>query len=164
MPEIKKFAVTYTIDYQHRVVVGVSAFNTESAIEIASKAFEEGVIWENNPNMPLLFDDYEEVEAETLKFSAVEIHDFPEPDSSVKQLKYDFALCCIQSLLAGETTTALEFAQKALPQLVASRPEEMIWQVQSDNGCDPFEVSAMNREDALRDALFAIGWSVSPKT
>lgn len=165
MSEMKKFAVSYTIDYQHRVVVGVLALNTESAIEIASKAFDEDVIWDDTLEMPLLFDDYEEVEGETLQFSAEEIQDFPEPDSSVKQLKANqFAFYCAQALLAGETTTALEFAQKALPQFVASQPEEMTWQVKSDNGCDPFEVTALNREDALRDALFAIGWSVLPKT
>ncbi len=121
MSEMKKFAVSYTIDYQHRVVVGVSALNTESAIEIASKAFDEGVIWDDLPEMPLLFDDYEEVEGETLQFSAEEVQAFPEPDSSVKQLKANhFAFYCAQALLAGETTTALEFAQKALPQIVAS--------------------------------------------
>ncbi len=164
MSDLKKFAVTYTIDYQHRVVVAVSALNTESAIEIASKAFDEGVIWEDAPDMPLLFDDYEEVEGETLIFSAEEIQAFPEPDSSVKQLKANqFAFYCAQALLAGETTTALEFAQKALPQFVASQSEELTWQVKSDNGCDPFEVTAVNQEEALRDALFAIGWSVSPK-
>lgn len=164
MSEMKKFAVSYTIDYLHRVIVGVSALTIEAAIEIASKAFDEGVIWDDTPEMPLLFDDYEEVEGETLQFSAVEIQAFPEPDASVKQLKANqFAFSCAQALLSGETASALEFAQKALPQFVASQPEEMTWQVKSDNGCDPFEVTAVNREDALRDALLAIGWSVSPK-
>ena len=165
MSEMKKFAVSYTIDYQHRVVVGVSALNTESAIEIASKAFDEGVIWDDTPDMPLLFDDYEEVEGETLQFSAEEIQTFPEPDASVKQIKANqFAFCCAQALLSGETASALEFAKKALPPFVASQPEESTWQVKSDNGCDPFEVTAVNREDVLCDALFALGWSVSPKT
>jgi len=59
--------------------------------------------------------------------------------------------------------SALEFAKKALPQFAASQPEETIWSVKSDNGCDPFEVNAANREDALRDALFAIGWTVAQK-
>jgi len=165
MSEMKKFAVSYTIDYQHRVVVGVTALDTESATEIASKAFDEGVIWDDTPDMPLLFDDYEEVEGETLQYSAEEVKDFPEPDSSVKQLKANqFAFYCAQALLSGETASALEFAQKALPKFVASQPEEMTWQVKSDNGCDPFEVTAVNLEEALRDALWAIGWSVSPKT
>ena len=165
MSEMKNFAVTYTIDYQHRVVVGVSALNTESAIEIATKAFDDGVIWDDTPEMPLLFDDYEEVEGETLQFSAEAIQAFPEPDSSVTQIKaHQFAFYCAQALLAGETTTALEFANKALPQVVPSQPEESTWQVKSENGCEPFEVTAVNQEEALRDALFAIGWSVSPKT
>ena len=164
MSEMKKFAVSYTIDYQHRVVVGVSATNSKSAIDTASKAFDEGVIWDDTSEMPLLFDDYEEVEGETLKYSFEEIQAFPEPDSSVKQIKANmFAFYCAQALLAGETSTAIEFAKKALPQIVASQPEETTWQVKSDNGCDPFEVTSANREDALHDALHMLGWHVSPK-
>lgn len=164
MSDSKKFAVTYTIDYQHRVVVGVTSSDQSTAIQIASNAFDEGVIWDDTPEMPLLFDDYEEVEGEILEFTAEEIQSFPEPDSSVKQLKANqFAFYCVQALLSGEMDSAFEFAKKALPQFAASQPEESIWSVKSDNGCDPFEVIAANREDALRDALYAIGWSVSPK-
>jgi 1,2-phenylacetyl-CoA epoxidase PaaB subunit len=164
MSDLKKFAVTYTIDYQHRVVVGVTASDQNAAVQIASNAFDEGVIWDDKPDLPLLFDDYEEVEGETLEFSAEEVQSFPEPDSSVKQLKANqFAFYCAQALLSGEMESALEFAKKALPQFAVSQPEETIWSVKSDNGCDPFEVIAANREDALRDALYAIGWSVSPK-
>jgi len=125
MSEMKKFAVSYTIDYKHRVVVGVSAITSELAIDTASKAFDEGSIWDDTPDMPLLFDDYEEVESETLQFSSEEIQAFPEPDSSVKQLKANqFAFYCAQALLAGETSIAIEFAQKALPHLDASQTGE----------------------------------------
>jgi len=162
MSELKKFAVSYTIDYQHRVIVGVTASDQNAAIQMASNAFDEGVIWDDSSEMPLLFDDYEEVEGETLEFSAEEVQSFPEPDSAVKQLKDNqFAFYCAQALLSGETCSALEFARKALPNFV--QPEETTWQVKSDNGCDPFEVTAANQEEALRDALYAIGWSVSPK-
>jgi hypothetical protein len=164
MSDLKKFAVTYTIDYQHRVVVGVTASDQNAAVQIANNAFDDGVIWDDKPDLPLLFDDYEEVEGETLEFSAEEVQSFPGPDSSIKQLKANqFAFYCAQALLSGEMDSALEFAKKALPQFATSQPEETIWSVKSDNGCDPFEVIAANREDALRDALYAIGWSVSPK-
>jgi len=164
MPNLKKFAVSYTIDYQHRVVVGVAAPELSTAIQLARNAFDEGVIWDDMPDMPLLLDDYEENEGETLEFYAEEIQSFPEPDSSVKQLKASqFAFYCAQALLSGDMDSALEFAKKALPQFVPSQPEETIWSVKSDNGCDPFEVNAANREDALRDALFAIGWTVAQK-
>lgn len=165
MSEMKKFAVSYTIDYQHRVVVGVSALNTDSAIEIASKAFDEGVIWDDSPEMPLLFDDYEECEGESLTFAAEEIPAFPEPDSSVKQLKVNqFAFNCAQALLSGETALAFEFAQKALPSFPVSQPEEATFAVKSANGCDPFEITACNKQQALEEALFALGWTVSVRT
>lgn len=116
MSELKKFAVSYTIDYQHRVVVGISALNAESAIKIATKAFDGGDIWEDTPDMPLLFDDYEEIEGETLEFSAEKVSEFPEPDSSVIKLKQDqFAYQACRSLLEGDFDAARDFAQKACP-------------------------------------------------
>ena len=82
-----KFAVTYEIDYTHRVVVGVTAPDAEAAIKLASDAFDEGKIWDDTEEMPLLFDDFEEVEGETLVYSAEQVSEFPEPDASVKAIK-----------------------------------------------------------------------------
>lgn len=165
MSDLKKFVVTYTIDYHHRVVVGVTASDSKAAIKLASDAFDEASIWDNTAEMPLLFDDFEEVDGETLEFSAEEIQGrFPEPDSSVKDMNEKaFAFYCAQALLAGEITSAIQFAKKALPKFVESTPKETTWSVKSDNGCDPFEVIAAGREDAFRDALHAIGWTVAPK-
>ena len=121
MSDLKKIAVTYTIDYHHRVVVGVTASDSDIAIEMATKAFDEASIWDNTADMPLLFDDYEEVDGETLQFSAEEVQDFPEPDSSVKDLKQkEFAYYACQALLAGEVDTARDFARKALPNVAES--------------------------------------------
>lgn len=197
--ETKKFAVTYTIDYKHRVVVGVTASDTPSAEEIAVSAFNEGTIWDDTPEMPLLFDDYEEIEAETLSFSSEEVSGFPEPDSSVIDIKKkEFTFLACQLLLSGDIEPAQDYAKKALPNFVQSGRErecklcgrilddadrclsddcpslaeskpfvavtpkpETVWDVQSDNGCDPFEIIATNSEDAKRDALFALGWTVS---
>lgn len=162
MSQVKKFAVTYTIDYSHRVVVGIAATDSEAALKIAEQAFDEGVIWDDSPEMPLLFDDYEECEGESLTFAAEEIPAFPEPDSSVKQLKVNqFAFNCAQALLSGETALAFEFAQKALPSFPVSQPEEATFAVKSANGCDPFEITACNKQQALEEALFALGWTVS---
>jgi hypothetical protein len=164
MSDLKKYAVTYTIDYHHRVVVGVAASDSDAAIKMASNAFDEGAIWDNTPEMPLLFDDYEEKEGESLCFFSEEVSEFPEPDSSVKELqKREFAFYACQALLAGEVSAARDFARKALPHVVESHPAETTWVAQSDNGCDPFEVIAAGLEDALRDALHAIGWTVSSK-
>jgi hypothetical protein len=116
----KKFAVTYEIDYTHRVVVGVSAPDAETAKQLANDAFDEGTIWNDTEDMPLLFDDYEEVNGETLLFSAEEISEFPEPDSSVKAIKQkEFAFYACQALLAGCCDSAHDFARKALPHVAA---------------------------------------------
>ncbi|WP_051604166.1 hypothetical protein [Methylobacter tundripaludum] len=116
-----KFAVTYEIDYTHRVVVGVTATDAESAKQLTQTAFDESTIWDNTQNMPLLFDDFEEVNGETLRFSAEEVSGFPEPDASVKAIKQkEFAFYACQALLAGETDSARNFAKQALPHLVGS--------------------------------------------
>jgi hypothetical protein len=52
-------------------------------------------------------------------------------------------------------------AKKAVPFVVDSVKEPSTWDVTSDNGCDPFQVASDSFEDALRDALYAIGWSVT---
>ena len=146
MTNTKKFAVTYEIDYTHRVVVGVTAQDAEAAIKLANDAFDEGSIWDDTKEMPLLFDDFEEVDGETLRFSAEGVSEFPEPDSSVKAIKQkEFAFKACQAFLAGEIDTARDFAMKAMPNVaVALSPEqddnerlkESTWKVTSDNGCD----------------------------
>ena len=187
---MKKFAVSYTIDYEHRVVVGVTAPDANAAIAIASQAFDEGSIWDNTPEMPLLFDDYEEKDGESLAYTAEEIAEFPEIDASVKHINAkQFAFYACQALLAGEIESARCFAKQALPTFKEVSPDatyisselapydicgslgmlsdepvtETAWSVKSDNGCDPFEVVAAGISDARRDALFAIGWTVSLK-
>jgi hypothetical protein len=115
-PIDSKFAVTYLISYVHRVVVGVTASNSEDAINVAKSAFDDGSIWDNTSRMPLLFDDFEEVEGDTLTFMAEAISMFPEPDASVIALKQkELAFYACQSLLMGETETALNFAKQAVP-------------------------------------------------
>lgn len=114
----KKFAVTYEISYVHRVVVGVTAPEAESAKQLAETAFNEGTIWDDTKEMPLLFDDYEEEEGDSLSFSAEEVSEFPEPDSSVKAIKQkEFAFQACRMLLDGETELARNFAEQALRHL-----------------------------------------------
>ncbi len=167
-----KFAVSYEIDYTHRVVVGITALDAKTAKKLASDAFDAGVIWDNTQEMPLLFDDYEEVEGETLVYIAQEVPEFPEPDASVKAImQKEFAFKACQALLAGQLDEARDFASKAMPNVAVAlsseqddkdRHKESTWKVISENGCDPFEVTASSLNDALRDALHAIGWDVLP--
>lgn len=83
----KKFVVSYELDYVHRVMVGVTAEDAEAAKNIAAAAFDAGTIWDDTEEMPLLFDDYEEVEGNTLRFCAEAVADFPAPESSVAEIK-----------------------------------------------------------------------------
>ena len=140
---------------------------------IASDAFDEGEIWDDTEEMPLLFDDFEEVEGETLVYSAEQVSEFPEPDASVKAIRQkEFAFQACQALLAGQIAQARDFAMKAMPNVAVAlssedddndRHKEATWKVISDNGCDPFEVTASSLNDVRRDALHAIGWDVLPK-
>ncbi|MBK6744184.1 MAG: hypothetical protein IPG66_14950 [Hydrogenophilales bacterium] len=84
--------VEYRIDYTHRVQVGVVADCDDTAIALAQAAFDAGAIWDNTPEMPLLYDDYDEVEDETLIFRVVAtVARWPEPAVCVVNATRDAA-------------------------------------------------------------------------
>lgn len=83
------YAVTYTLDYTHRVVVGVVADSPEQAQSIAEAAFDDGSIWDDTPEMPLLFDDFEEVDGETLQWEVAAVDVWPKADASVVKLRQE---------------------------------------------------------------------------
>lgn len=92
MKGIKRHIVQYGLDYAHRVQVGIEAASPEEALVKAQQAFDEGSIWDDTPQMPLLFDDYEEQDGQTLAFEVVAVVDaWPAPDASVLQLRRDAA-------------------------------------------------------------------------
>lgn len=81
---MKKYVVSYEIDYVHRVSVGVTAESENAAGAKARAAFDEGRIWGDTDRMPLLYDEYEEVTDDTLRWMPVqEVAEFPPRDSSV---------------------------------------------------------------------------------
>ena len=85
------FVVSYEIDYVHRVSVGITADSPEAAQQIAEQAFNDASIWDDTAAMPLLSDEYHEVEGESLVWECVAVAQFPEPDYSVRQLKKEQA-------------------------------------------------------------------------
>ncbi|QPK61689.1 hypothetical protein IVG45_12440 [Methylomonas sp. LL1] len=85
------FVVSYEIDYVHRVSVGITADSPEAAQQIAEQAFNEASIWDDTAAMPLLSDEYHELEGESLVWECVAVEEWPEPDHSVRQLKKDQA-------------------------------------------------------------------------
>ena len=86
---IKKYAVSYSLPYEHHVTVGIEAPNKQAAIGAAQKAFDEGTIWDDTPIPPLLGDDfYEQDDGSVLTFEAERVGEFS-PDASVLELRRD---------------------------------------------------------------------------
>lgn len=87
---MKNFVVEYTLPYEHRVQVGIRAQDPETAVAEAERLFDEGSIWDDTPDVPLLFDDYEEDgdAGVPLQFSVVaEVTEWPIADGSVQQIR-----------------------------------------------------------------------------
>ena len=80
-----KYVVTYTLPYEHLVRIGIEASSAQAAQRIAETAFNEGVLWDNPPTMPLLMDAYEETgdAGVPVTFQATPVTEWPEPDHSV---------------------------------------------------------------------------------
>ena len=88
---LKKFVVSYEIDYVHRVSVGVEARNELSARKNAERAFNEATVWDDTPKMPLLSDYYGEKDGESIYWEVEAVDQFPEADYSVHQIKKEQA-------------------------------------------------------------------------
>lgn len=84
---MKHFIVEYTLPYEHVVRVGVKAPNATAAEAAAQAAFDRCDIWDNAPHMPLLYDDYEEVDGQALSFKATEVPSWPAADASVVTMR-----------------------------------------------------------------------------
>ena len=89
---MNRYVVQYGLDYEHRVLVGIEAASTEEAIQKAQQAFDEGVIWDDTGQMPLLFDDYEEKDDQCLVFEVIaKVDAWPAPEASVLKLRREAA-------------------------------------------------------------------------
>lgn len=84
---MKKFIVSYSLPYYHRVSVGVTAEDSDEAIRLAQTAFDDGEIWDDTEAMPLLYDDYEEMDGSVLAFEAEPTNDEFKRDGSVDYLQ-----------------------------------------------------------------------------
>jgi len=86
-----KYVIQYALPYEHRVMVGIEAPSRDEAIARASELFDQGNIWDDTPEVPLLFDDFEE-QGDTgvpLEFTVEDevSGDWPEPNASVKAIR-----------------------------------------------------------------------------
>ncbi|MHB8354374.1 MAG: hypothetical protein ACYDCF_08090 [Burkholderiales bacterium] len=82
----RKYLVEYELAYSHVVRVGIEASSADEAEKIAEREFNAATLWENRPDMPLLYDEYEEQDG-PLEFKAQAVDVWPEKDNSVKALE-----------------------------------------------------------------------------
>jgi len=88
-----KYVIQYTLPYDHRVMVGIEAETPEAATAKAEKLFDDGEIWQDSGEIPLLYDDYEENgdAGVPLQFTVEQTlgsdEPWPEADSSVKAVR-----------------------------------------------------------------------------
>jgi hypothetical protein len=123
MSEESKFIVTYEINYVHRVQVGFLATDKDAAILSAKEAFDNGTIWDDTHEMPLLYDQYIEVGDDSLTFSAEPVSDFPEPDESIIDIRRkEQAFTDCDSLLK-DVGSGLNFAMEVFSGLRSVQPE-----------------------------------------
>lgn len=88
-PSARLWEVSYTLPHEHQVTVGVHAASENEAIRLAEAALDGGTLWDNSPEMPLLYDDYEESCSGHLEFTAVAVNTWTEPDGFVPRATWD---------------------------------------------------------------------------
>ena len=85
-----KHIVQYTLPYEHRVMVGIEAPTPDEASAKAESLFNDGELWEDTAEVPLLYDDFEEDgdAGKPLEFTVEQTlgsdDPWPEADGSVK--------------------------------------------------------------------------------
>ncbi len=85
-----RYVIQYILPYEHRVMVGITAESRDEALARAEELFNQGEIWQDTPEVPLLFDDFDESDdGAALQFTVEdEIDcDWPVPDASIKALR-----------------------------------------------------------------------------
>lgn len=82
---MSKFIVEYSLAYEHVCRIGIEAETQQVAEDYAWGLFDDGTFWDNTPQAPLLYDDYEEQNDNVLSFTATQCDDWS-PDASVETL------------------------------------------------------------------------------
>lgn len=83
-----KYVVEYSLPYEHIVRVGITAESPEEATKLAMQAFHAATLWDNTPERPLLYDEYEESgdTGAPLEFTATPVAAWPKADLSVAKI------------------------------------------------------------------------------
>jgi hypothetical protein len=80
------YEVSYTLGHVHKTTVGVLAEDGEAALRMAKTAFDAGRLWDDSPQMPLLYDDFEEDDGQALAWECLAVSTFRTKDASVRSL------------------------------------------------------------------------------
>ncbi|MFT4066718.1 hypothetical protein [Paraburkholderia sp.] len=92
------FMVGYSLDRTHRIVVGIRAANSGAACAIAHAAYKAGTLWDDTPDRPLLYDDDEEIDGQSVQFDATPVNTWPPAHQSVAPSKLRSAAPCLLAL------------------------------------------------------------------
>ena len=106
---MNKYVVSYQLPYHHVVEVGVVATDDTQAIALCQKEFDEGTIWDDFPNRPLLLDAFiEDGDAgaplefkvtKTLSLNAPwPIHDESVDEQLRKDAAFESSRCLVHSM------------------------------------------------------------------
>lgn len=102
MQEDRKHVVTYRLDVAHTVSVGVLAPDRDAALAIAQESLCLGTLWDGSPQMPILYDEHEEISNGHIEWEAREVEAFPPQDpSAATQAAREKAFDACRALLAA---------------------------------------------------------------
>lgn len=112
---MKNFVVRYSLPHEHVVEVGVKANSASAAVNKAKKHFDNGTLWDDTHDMPLLRDEFEESDdGAALEFEARPVKEFPQPDASARALNFDIAAKhLVREIASGKRTTLADIVGKA---------------------------------------------------
>jgi len=97
--ERNRYVVEYSLAHDHVVQVGVIAKDEAAALRLAETKFDNGTIWDDTADCPLLHDDFEERDGNILEFriakvvsrQSTTVDRWPDADASVIQLRREKA-------------------------------------------------------------------------
>lgn len=92
------FMVGYSLDRTHRIVVGIRAANYDAVCATAHAAYKAGTLWDDTPDRPLLYDDDEEIDGQSVQFDATPVDTWPPAHRSVAASKLRSAAPCLLAL------------------------------------------------------------------
>jgi hypothetical protein len=86
MQDNRKYVVTFKTVVYHTVSVGIAAPYRDAAAETVRELLNLGMLWDDIPEISILYDDHTPTPDYDIQWEAVEVEAFPPQDPSVKAL------------------------------------------------------------------------------